>query len=452
MKRIASNRRLARPRTALVIGILAILSLLIIPISFIPTVKAPTNVFIGNGVQQINGTYLNAQKIADNLVFTSITVLSVGQIRIVDNIDLSTSLFGIPHFNLSLIAPTVEIDNNMNLGAAGNLFLTTNTLNLTGRITSGGALVDPSRIFGNATQVNVLSNAASIQQGIDFSSRIAPVTVQVSAGQYHENLVINKSLVLKGNDGTAGAGADPAAPEIFGTQAGGNIITVNTNNITLDGLHLNALIGDGTVADSLNGIYAGGVNNLTISHNTLEGLSGSGISTPGSTNVTMFANLVPSITTLGGISMIQGGSGSNTITAAMLGGSSRPVTLSCSTGLPTGVSCAFNPGSGTSSFTSRLTMNTTSSTPTGLYTINVTSSYGSVIHTTQFVLNVCVLLPGDASGDCQVDIVDLAMVGAAFGSTPSSPNWNPKADINQDGIIDIIDLSTVGAHFGQRVP
>src|SRR5882724_12615663 len=106
----------------------------------------PAVVAIGNGTQLANGTYLNCQTVADNLVFTSITVQATTSITIVDPCDLSTSLFGTPHFTLSLSAPTVNLNNNLNFAAAGHLNLTTSTLNLDAQVTSGGSTIDPSRV------------------------------------------------------------------------------------------------------------------------------------------------------------------------------------------------------------------------------------------------------------------------------------------------------------------
>jgi filamentous hemagglutinin family protein len=251
----------------------------------------PISVSIGNGPDTIDGAYLNAQNIADNLVFTSIEVQADNNIDFVDDIDVSSSPYGLPAFSLLLTAPTLNFDHNLNMGSLGLLFLNADAANLSARITSGGSAINPARVLSTVTQANVLSNAASIQQAMDISSASAPVTVHVAAGEYHENLTIDKAgLTLTGNDGTEATGADPVAPEIFGTVAGGNIITVAANNVTIDGLHFNAEVGDELVADSVNGIYANGVDSLTIRHNTLEGFTGTGISTPGSTNVTLNAN------------------------------------------------------------------------------------------------------------------------------------------------------------------
>lgn len=58
-------------------------------------------------------------------------------------------------------------------------------------------------------------------------------------------------------------------------------------------------------------------------------------------------------------------------------------------------------------------------------------------------------LLGDVNGDCVVNVVDLALVGLAFSSTPSSSNWNPNTDVNNDGVVNILDLTLVALNFGK---
>jgi hypothetical protein len=202
----------------------------------------------------------------------------------------------VPLYNLSLVSPVCNIDYNVNLAALGNLYLTCETLNLNGQFTSGGTTIAPSRVVSTATQVNVGSNTASIQQAIDDSNTTAPVTIDVGAGQYAESLTISHALTLSGNDGTMAAGADPSAPLLVGIQAGGGVMTVTANNVTIDGLHLNGSVDGGAEPSSLDGIVASGVEGLTVSHNTLDGFSGPAIDTPGSTNVTLDANeIIPTL-------------------------------------------------------------------------------------------------------------------------------------------------------------
>jgi hypothetical protein len=58
-----------------------------------------------------------------------------------------------------------------------------------------------------------------------------------------------------------------------------------------------------------------------------------------------------------------------------------------------------------------------------------------------------VCLPGDANGDCIVNIFDLAIVGRAYGTHPGDPYWDVRADVNWDGVIGILDLATVGINY-----
>jgi uncharacterized repeat protein (TIGR02543 family) len=90
----------------------------------------------------------------------------------------------------------------------------------------------------------------------------------------------------------------------------------------------------------------------------------------------------------GGISVNAGSSGTNTINVALLEGTSQSVTLSCSSGLPSGTLCFFNPASGNPGFTSTLNVSTSTSTPIGIYSINVTGTNGTISRTTNFNLNV----------------------------------------------------------------
>jgi hypothetical protein len=51
---------------------------------------------------------------------------------------------------------------------------------------------------------------------------------------------------------------------------------------------------------------------------------------------------------------------------------------------------------------------------------------------------------GDINGDGVVNVLDVIMQAAAFGSTPKDSNWNPRADLNDDGIVNILDAIILG--------
>jgi len=53
----------------------------------------------------------------------------------------------------------------------------------------------------------------------------------------------------------------------------------------------------------------------------------------------------------------------------------------------------------------------------------------------------------DLNSDGKIDVEDLAIWGAAFGSNPEHPRWNAMADINEDGEVDIIDGVLIAKEF-----
>lgn len=69
---------------------------------------------------------------------------------------------------------------------------------------------------------------------------------------------------------------------------------------------------------------------------------------------------------------------------------------------------------------------------------------------------VFVSLVGDVTGpngvpDGKVDIRDVHYIAMYYGTTPSSPNWNANADINNDGKVDIRDVHIAAENYGKSV-
>jgi len=58
-------------------------------------------------------------------------------------------------------------------------------------------------------------------------------------------------------------------------------------------------------------------------------------------------------------------------------------------------------------------------------------------------------LSGDINGDRTINILDIVLYVLAFGSKPGDPNWDPRVDINPDGIINVADLFAIATHFGE---
>jgi len=55
---------------------------------------------------------------------------------------------------------------------------------------------------------------------------------------------------------------------------------------------------------------------------------------------------------------------------------------------------------------------------------------------------------GDVNRDGLIDILDVELIQEAWGSTPGDPNWNPDADLNQDGIVNMNDMIICVANQG----
>jgi subtilisin family serine protease len=60
--------------------------------------------------------------------------------------------------------------------------------------------------------------------------------------------------------------------------------------------------------------------------------------------------------------------------------------------------------------------------------------------------------PGDVNSDHYVNIKDVTIVSAAYGSKPGEPNWDPRADINIDNHVNIKDMVIVQSNFGKSDP
>jgi parallel beta-helix repeat protein len=60
-----------------------------------------------------------------------------------------------------------------------------------------------------------------------------------------------------------------------------------------------------------------------------------------------------------------------------------------------------------------------------------------------------VCLPCDLNDDGTVNQSELEIVAASFGSRPRNPRWNSAADLNIDGIINIVDVAIVAKDCGK---
>ena len=127
-----------------------------------------------------------------------------------------------------------------------------------------------------ANTVNVLNNNAKIQDGVTLAS--SGGIVNVAAGTYKENVMIDKSLSVKGS------GADNT---IVDGQQADSVFTVGNNSPNVDVLLTGMTIQNGSASTG------GGINNygrLTVTDSTISGNTalnnGGGISNSGTLTVT----------------------------------------------------------------------------------------------------------------------------------------------------------------------
>jgi hypothetical protein len=90
-------------------------------------------------------------------------------------------------------------------------------------------------------------------------------------------------------------------------------------------------------------------------------------------------------------------------------------------------------------------------------TLNVTDNTGLWNSTT---MTLTVTFVTDLNKDRKVDILDITIVAAVYGShgpnipnpgDPPSKNWNPTADLDKNNLINIIDITMVAKDYGKTV-
>ena len=57
---------------------------------------------------------------------------------------------------------------------------------------------------------------------------------------------------------------------------------------------------------------------------------------------------------------------------------------------------------------------------------------------------------GDINDNGEVDLPDLAILSAAYGTKRGETGFNEKADLNGDDEVGLPDLAMLGAHYGEK--
>jgi uncharacterized membrane protein len=273
-------------------------------------------------------------------------------------------------------------------GSSGSLSHTTN-VSLT-----VNAPTNPDFTLGaDSTTINVAVNSSSMDT----------ITLTPSGG-----FTGSVSLSLSGLPRRTSSSFSVNPLSITGSSPGSSVLTISTNRNTSTGSYPLVLTATG-----------GGVTQtlpLTL--------------IVGSTSSPDFSiSALPSSQTVDPTS-----STSFTVSVASSGGFSGSVGLTAN-GLPSGASASFNPTSISGSGSSTLTINT-SSTPLGTYTLTITGTSGSLIHSTMVTLVVGTAAGGDFSLSASPGSVTLHGGGTAtytISVTPAS-GANPTVGFHVTGL------------------
>jgi hypothetical protein len=61
-------------------------------------------------------------------------------------------------------------------------------------------------------------------------------------------------------------------------------------------------------------------------------------------------------------------------------------------------------------------------------------------------------LPGDLDFNCVVNVADIMRVADRWRMVDTDPDWNPRYDLNGDGIITVVDIMLVVKYWGETCP
>ncbi len=263
--------------------------------------------------------------------------------------------------------------------------------------TVGTVSVTVTATGGTVTHTTTVALTVSAPATPNFTMSAAPASVSVAQASTATSAIttavsggFNSAVSLSASGLPAGVTASFSPASIAAPGSGTSTLTFTAS----------ATATTGTVNVTVTG--TGG----TVTHTTTIALTVSATTTPDFT-----VSAAPA-----SVSVTQGTTATSAITTAVVGGFNSAVSLSAS-GLPTGVTAAFNPPSiaAPGSGTSTLTFTASATATTGTVNVTVTATGGTATHTT--VIALTVNASGGGGGTTQV----LGNPGFENGATTPAP-------------------------------
>jgi uncharacterized membrane protein len=280
------------------------------------------------------------------------------------------------------------------------------TFSASSTATAGTASVTVTATGGGVIHTTTVSLTINASATPDFAVSASPSSLSVAQGGSGSSTIsttvsggFNSPVTLSASGLPTGVTASFNPASIVAPGSGSSTFTLSANST--------ATTGTANVTVTASG---GGVT-----HTTTVSLTINPAATPNFSVSSSPASL----------SIVQGTSGSSTISTTVSGGFNAAVTLSAS-GLPTGVTASFSPASivAPGSGSSTLTLSATSTATTGTANVTVTASGGGVTHTTTVALTVSAAGGGGGSTTTQV----LGNPGFENGSTNPAP-WTATSGV-----------------------
>ncbi|WP_263351145.1 protease pro-enzyme activation domain-containing protein [Acidicapsa acidisoli] len=272
--------------------------------------------------------------------------------------------------------------------------------------------------WGSPNGANLINALAPSSTTPAFTLAASPTSVSVAVGSTGTSKITT----------TVSGGFDSAVALSASGQPTGVTVTFSPASIAAPGS------GSSTVTFTLASTTVTGTYPITITG------TGDSITHTATVSLTVTAAATPAFTLTASptaVSVVQGKSGTSTMTTTVSGGYSSAVALSAS-GQPAGVTATFSPTSiaAPGSGTSTLTLAVASTTATGTYTITITGTGGGITHTATVSLTVTAPVAGAFTVSVSPTSGYLArgQSGYAVVTTTVSGGFNAPVALSATGI------------------
>ena len=203
-----------------------------------------------------------------------------------DNVDIGNTSFDVINGQHILLgsepgSPDVDARDAIFEGVVGNTATTAQSFDIENKVFHDMDLAGLGHVTWKDGEVFVTTSTLGIQNGIDVAG--ANDIVNIADGTYTENLLIDKSIKLKGQSLNTILEYD-TANDGPGRGTAGNLITITAEDVNIDPMLFDGL----GVAD--HGLVATNADNLIVDGNTFQGFLLTNINVSDSADVQIFGN------------------------------------------------------------------------------------------------------------------------------------------------------------------